>query len=79
MFLVFHSGYALSFRSKSDIVDGLIYRDTIYMEKAGYCVKCRQKRKMENAKPTTTSNNRKAMKGQCAVCGTKMMRFVKTG
>ena len=49
------------------------------MEKAGYCVKCRQKRKMENAKPTTTSNNRKAMKGQCAVCGTKMMRFVKTG
>ena len=47
------------------------------MEKTGYCVKCRQTRQIKNAKPTTTSNNRKAIKGECAVCGTKIMRFVK--
>ena len=49
------------------------------MEKTGYCVKCRKTQKMKNAKPVTTSNNRKAIKGECAVCGTKMMRFVKIG
>ena len=47
------------------------------MEKTGYCVKCRKIRKIGDAKPTTTSNNRRAIKGKCAVCGTKMMRFVK--
>lgn len=49
------------------------------MEKTGYCVKCRKTQKIKNAKLTTTSNNRKALKGECAVCGTKMMRFVKMG
>ena len=48
------------------------------MEKTGYCVKCRQKRTIKNAKSTTTSNHRKAIKGECAVCGTKIMRFVKS-
>ena len=31
---------------------------------------------LDNA--ATTSNNRKAIKGECAVCGTKIMRFVKS-
>ena len=47
------------------------------MEKSGYCVKCRAKKTMKNAKMTTTSNGRKALKGVCPTCGTKMMRFVK--
>ncbi len=47
------------------------------MEKTGYCVKCRAKKPIKNAKATTTSNGRKAIKGECATCGTKMMRFIK--
>ena len=42
----------------------------------GYCVKCKQKREMKNAVKTVTSNNRKAIKGVCVKCNTKMMRFI---
>lgn len=42
----------------------------------GYCVKCRQKHQMKNAKQILTSNNRKAMQGTCSVCGTKMTKFI---
>ena len=41
-----------------------------------YCVKCRKKTVMKDPVKTTTSNNRKAMKGTCSKCGTKVMRFV---
>ncbi len=37
-----------------------------------YCVKCRQKRPMKNAQETTMKNGRRAMKGQCEVCGTNL-------
>ena len=47
------------------------------MEKLGYCVKCRAKKTMKNAKMTTTSNGKKAVTGVCSTCGTKMMQFVK--
>jgi len=43
----------------------------------GYCVKCRQKRPMRDAKEITTANHRKALQGKCSICGTKMMRFIK--
>lgn len=42
-----------------------------------YCVKCKRKRTMKNPKLTTMKNGRKAYKGTCSVCGTKM--FVITG
>ena len=42
-----------------------------------YCVKCRQKRTVKNPKTVTTKNGRKALSGTCAVCGTKMMKFIK--
>ena len=42
-----------------------------------YCVKCRQKRNMKNTKIITTKNNRKALQGICATCGTKMMKFIR--
>jgi len=45
---------------------------------SGYCVKCKQKRDMKNAKQITTSNHRQALQGQCAVCGTKMMKFIRS-
>jgi len=46
-------------------------------EMESYCVKCKRKEPMLEPKEITTSNGRKAMSGKCAICGTKMMRFVK--
>ena len=33
-----------------------------------YCVKCRAKREMKDAKTVVTKNNRKALKGKIARC-----------
>jgi hypothetical protein len=41
-----------------------------------YCVKCKAKREMSNAKEVTMKNGRKAMKGQCPKCGTGMYRIL---
>ncbi|HEX5726778.1 MAG TPA: DUF5679 domain-containing protein [Longimicrobiaceae bacterium] len=41
-----------------------------------YCVKCRAKREIRNAREETTSSGRRALKGECAVCGTKITRFL---
>lgn len=38
----------------------------------GYCMKCREKREMQDAQPVTLKNGREAMQGACAVCGTKI-------
>ena len=42
-----------------------------------YCVKCKKKREMKNTKEVTLKNGRHAISGICAVCGTKMFKFVK--
>ncbi len=42
----------------------------------GYCVKCKAKREMKNEKEVTMKNKRKAMKGECTKCGTKMFRIL---
>ena len=42
-----------------------------------YCVKCKRKEPMVEPKEMTTTNGRKAMSGKCAICGTKMIRFMK--
>jgi len=42
-----------------------------------YCVKCKRKEPMIEPKEITTKNGRKAMSGKCAICGTKMIRFMK--
>ncbi|QIG60059.1 hypothetical protein [Dishui Lake large algae virus 1] len=42
-----------------------------------YCVKCREKREMKDAKEVTTKNDRKMLTGTCPVCGTKMNLFIK--
>ena len=41
-----------------------------------YCVKCKQKRIMDNPTETTTKNGRRAKEGNCPVCGTHLFRFV---
>ena len=40
-----------------------------------YCVRCKAKREMSGAKPTTLKNKRKAMKGKCPKCGTGMFKI----
>lgn len=45
----------------------------------GYCLKCKKTRKMDNPKPFAMKNKRKAAKGVCSKCGTKMFRILKKG
>lgn len=40
-----------------------------------YCVKCREKRDMKDAKTIIMKNARPAVTGACVVCGTKMFRI----
>ena len=40
-----------------------------------YCMKCRAKREMKDAKAITMKNGRPATQGVCPVCGTKMFRI----
>lgn len=42
-----------------------------------YCVKCREKREMKDAKQVEMPNGRPAMQGVCPVCNTKLVRFLK--
>ena len=46
------------------------------MDFEGYCVKCKQKRPIKNAKVETTANGRRMAKGACPVCGTTVTRFL---
>ncbi len=41
----------------------------------GYCVKCKKKQEMKDPKAVTMKNGRKATKGECPKCGTKMFRI----
>jgi len=43
-----------------------------------YCMKCRTKREMKDAKAITMKNGRPATQGACPVCGTKMFRIGKS-
>jgi hypothetical protein len=42
----------------------------------GYCVKCKAKKTMSEAKEVTMKNGRKAMKGKCSACGTGMYKIL---
>jgi hypothetical protein len=41
-----------------------------------YCVRCKERRLMENPEETITTNGRHAMRGSCPICGAKLFRFV---
>ncbi len=43
----------------------------------GYCVKCKEKREMDDAREITMKNGRPATQGVCPVCGTKMFKIGK--
>lgn len=38
----------------------------------GYCLKCREKRDIVDPQEVKLKNDRAAVQGQCAVCGTKI-------
>ncbi len=43
-----------------------------------YCVKCRAKREMKDARAITMKNGKPATQGICPKCGTKMFRIGST-
>ncbi len=48
------------------------------MATEAYCVKCREKREMQDEEEVTMKNGRPALKGVCPVCGTKLFRLQST-
>jgi len=45
--------------------------------KEGYCVKCKAKREIKDAKEITMKNGRPATQGVCPECGTKIFKIGK--
>ncbi|GAJ09854.1 unnamed protein product, partial [marine sediment metagenome] len=43
-----------------------------------YCMKCRTKREMKDARAITMKNGKPATQGVCPTCGTKMFRIGKS-
>ena len=41
----------------------------------GYCVKCKERRQMQEPQPVTMKNGKPATEGTCAVCGTRMFKI----
>jgi hypothetical protein len=41
-----------------------------------YCVKCKDRRTMQDSRVETLDNGRRAAKGVCPVCGTNMTKFL---
>ena len=59
----------------------IVYRLTKIKEDdrmQAYCVKCRAKREMKDAKSITMKNGKPATQGVCPTCGTKMFRIGKS-
>jgi hypothetical protein len=44
----------------------------------GYCVKCRAKKEIKDAKSITMKNGRPATEGVCPSCGTKIFKIGKS-
>jgi len=42
-----------------------------------YCMKCKTKREMKNPKGIKMKNNKPAVQGECAKCGTRMFKIGK--
>ena len=41
----------------------------------GYCVKCKSRREMKNAKAVTMKNGKPVTEGVCPTCGAKMFKI----
>ena len=60
------------------VVDGLFSIQKGGKQMQAYCVKCRAKKEMKDAKAITMKNGRPATQGVCPTCGTKMFRIGKS-
>jgi hypothetical protein len=49
----------------------------VFMAVTGYCLKCKQKREIQNAVGITMKNGKPATTGTCPVCGTKIYKIGK--
>ncbi|WP_309493252.1 DUF5679 domain-containing protein [Candidatus Hecatella orcuttiae] len=43
----------------------------------GFCMKCRRKVEMADAREETLKNKRRALVGRCPACGTKVVKILK--
>ncbi|MDD5084547.1 MAG: DUF5679 domain-containing protein [Candidatus Omnitrophica bacterium] len=43
-----------------------------------YCVKCKAKKEIQDAKEDVLKNGRRALKGKCPTCGTTLCRILGT-
>jgi hypothetical protein len=59
-----------------DYADSINYTGGWPMQ--GYCVKCRAKQEIKDAKAITMKNGKPATQGVCPKCGTKMFRIGKS-
>jgi len=55
-------------------VRALIERETTLQ---AYCPRCRTRQAIADPQPAVTSKGRPAVRGTCAVCGSKVFRFVR--
>jgi len=44
--------------------------------KIAYCLRCRKKVEVQNPEEIITKNNRKALKGLCPICSTRLFKFL---
>ena len=64
----------------TSVAIGLLFNTNSFKEGGNmqaYCVKCRAKKDMSNAKSITMKNGKPATQGVCPSCGTKMFRIGK--
>ncbi len=61
---------------ESGLIFSTIEREVFRMQ--AYCVKCRAKKEMKDAKSITMKNGKPATQGVCPTCGTKMFRIGKS-
>ena len=70
-------GNTLDMPEPEGVVSGSIKRAKGDSLMQAYCVKCRDKKEMKNAKAITMKNGKPATQGVCPTCGTKMFRIGK--
>lgn len=52
--------------------------EDVVVAETGHCMKCKEKREMKDTEEVEMKNGRKAMKGICKECGTKMFKILGT-
>ncbi len=78
-------GLEVTFSQNVQLVEAIDIRvpnNLLFIQKGGkhmqaYCVKCRAKREMRDARAITMKNGKPATQGTCPTCGTKMFRIGK--